>query len=161
MDREDSIRKLGELIKGIRIGMLTTVGEGGMLYSRPMAVQQRDFDGDLWFFTNDDSPKAKELMHDKHVNLSLADAENHRYVSISGMATVVHDREKSEELWSPMYLAWFPEGLKDPRLALIKVKVMSAEYWDAPAGPVQRLVDLARTFVGGEHYRGENQKLAI
>ncbi|MGE0632599.1 MAG: pyridoxamine 5'-phosphate oxidase family protein, partial [Pseudobdellovibrionaceae bacterium] len=35
---------------------------------------------------------------------------------------------KAEELWNPLYKTWFKQGLEDPDLVLLKVKVDSAEY---------------------------------
>ena len=66
------VQKLGELIKGIRVAMLTTVDSEGCLHSRPMATQDAEFDGTLWFFTEADSLKIHELERDRHVNLSYA-----------------------------------------------------------------------------------------
>jgi Pyridoxamine 5'-phosphate oxidase like len=45
----NEIRKIGDLIREIRICMLATVDEDGYPHSRPMAAQQVEFDGDLWF----------------------------------------------------------------------------------------------------------------
>ena len=52
------VRRLAELIKDARFAMLTTVAPDGSLRSRPMATQEVEFDGDLWFFAYDDSDKA-------------------------------------------------------------------------------------------------------
>lgn len=41
--RQQQLRKLDELIKNIRIAMLTTVEEDGSLRSRPMAAPQMAF----------------------------------------------------------------------------------------------------------------------
>ncbi len=48
----DNIKKLNNLIKDIRIAMLTTQESDGTLRSRAMGTQQVEFDGDLWFFTS-------------------------------------------------------------------------------------------------------------
>ena len=62
MDKaQNDTAKLGELIKDIRVAMLTTVDNEGRLHSRPMATQQTEFDGTLWFFTDSDSVKVHEL----------------------------------------------------------------------------------------------------
>ena len=53
----NDIKKLGELIKDIRIAMLTTVDEDGSLRSRPMATQDAEFDGVLWFMVGADQPR--------------------------------------------------------------------------------------------------------
>src|SRR5688572_27731255 len=80
MTSENETKTLGSLIKGIRFAMLTTVGEDGALYSRPMATQKTKFDGTLWFFTNDQSPKALQLLHDRHVNVAYAEPIENTYV---------------------------------------------------------------------------------
>ena len=49
--QSDDIQKLCDLIKGIKITMMTTVEEDGTLHSRPRGTQEAEFDGDLWFFT--------------------------------------------------------------------------------------------------------------
>jgi general stress protein 26 len=132
--RDRAIQKLNEMIRGIRIAMLTTATTDGALRSRPMVAQQIDFDGELWFFTGWESGKVHDLMNNAHVNVSYAQPESNRYVSFAGKTTIVRDRHKAEELWNPAYRAWFPKGLDDPNLALLKVQVDSAEYWDVTTG---------------------------
>ena len=36
-------------------------------------------------------------------------------------------------LWDARLAAWFPEGLADPRLALLRVDLDHGEYWDEHA----------------------------
>lgn len=91
------------------------------------------FDGDLWFITKLGSPKAREVGFNRRVSLSYVRPEDNTYVSVSGTVQVVSDPQKAEQLWGPSYLRWFPEGPADPSLALIRVRVEQAEYWDAPA----------------------------
>ena len=126
----EEINQLAERIRGIKVAMLTTIGPDGSLRSRPMATLPAEFDGTLWFFTNGDSPKVDEVQHEQHVNISYDDCEDHRYVSISCRATLCQERQKLEELWSPILLAWFPLGLEDPQLALLRLEADSWEYWD-------------------------------
>jgi general stress protein 26 len=47
VSRSESMDKLRELIKGIKVAMFTTADEDGTLRSRPMVTQETDFDGDL------------------------------------------------------------------------------------------------------------------
>ena len=60
MSAENDVKKLAELIKGIKVAMLTTVCADGSLRSRPMVTQDKEFDGTLWFFTPAESPKVHE-----------------------------------------------------------------------------------------------------
>ena len=161
-ERAEAIKKMGELIKDIKFGMLTTVDEDGSLRSRPMATQQVEFDGDLWFFTNASAPKVDEVEHDRHVNVSFAAPEKQRYVSVSGTARLVRDRKKAEQLWNPFYKAWFPKGLDDPDLALLKVHVGKAEYWDSSSSAVVHLVGFVKAVATGTPYQpGENEKINL
>jgi general stress protein 26 len=138
---KDPIKKLRKLIKGIPVAMLTTSAADGSLRSRPMAAQADDYDGELWFLTRYHSPKSEEIQENQKVNVSYASPKNERFVSVSGTATLVRDPAKVKELWRGKYKAWFPEGKKDPELALLKVSVDRAEYWD---GSDARMVDLSR-----------------
>jgi len=138
---KDPAKKLRKLIKGARVAMLTTVAADGSLRSRPMATRAADFNGELWFFTRYHSPKSDEVQENQKVNVTYASPKNGRYVSVSGTATLVRDPEKVKELWRGALKEWFPEGKKDPDLALLKVTVDRAEFWDANEN---RMVDVPR-----------------
>ncbi len=133
---------LSEKIKDIRVAIMTTVEPDGRLHSRPMVTQDlkaMKFDGDLWFFTKASAPKVGEIQQHQQVSLSYAKADANLFVSMSGNAQLVRDKDKIKQLWSPLYKAWFPDGQDDPDLALLKVHVESAEYWDAPSGKMNLL----------------------
>ena len=160
---QGDVEKLGKLIKGIKFAMLTTAMPDGTLRSRPMATQQVEFDGVLWFFTQYNSGKVDEIRNDQHVNVSYADPSDNRYVSVSGRAMIVRDRKKSEELWTELHRAWFPKGLDDPNLALLRVDVHDAEYWDGPSSKVVQLAGFVKAMVTGKPANDltENRKLHL
>ncbi len=158
----EELEKLNEMIKDIEFAMLTTVDDDGSLRSRPMATQQNEFDGDLWFFTYGSSHKIDEINREHQVNVTYAAPEKQRYVSLSGMAGLVRDRRKMEELWNPTLKAWFPKGLDDPDIALLKVNVTKAEYWDSPSSTVAHAVGMVKALVTGTPYdAGENEKINL
>ncbi|MDX1933119.1 MAG: pyridoxamine 5'-phosphate oxidase family protein [Capsulimonadales bacterium] len=160
--RADNVKKVGELIHGVKIAMLTTVGEDGRLFSRPMATQEVDFDGDLYFFTYDNSPKAQEIRHDSRVNVAYSNPSKQDYVSISGRAHILHDRAKMEQLWRPTFKAWFPQELETPNICLLKVETESAEYWDSPSGVVATTIALVRNTLTQESRPvGENKTVEL
>lgn len=129
--------------------MVTTVVPGGALRSRPMVTRETEHEGELWFFLSDDSDKARDLAEEQGVNVSYADPAKNRYVSVSGNATIVHDTEKFHELWKPDLQSFFPKGLDDPHLALMCVRIETAEYWDATAGRMVSLTEQPGTDRGG------------
>lgn len=160
--RAEAIEKLAELIEAIDFTMMTTVDDDGTLRSRPMSTQKTPFDGTLWFFTDADAPKVDEINDTHEVNLAYSDPKNHRYVSVSGKAQLVRDLEKKRELWEPSHKIWFPNGPEDPNVALLKVTVGKAEYWDSGSNAVGRLIDYAKAFItGDEGEMGENEKLTL
>ena len=129
--RETNIRLLNERLKTFDVAMLTTINtRDGSLHSRPMMTSKADFDGTLWFFSKFSSAKVDEIRSGSQVNLSYSTPAAGRYISVSGAAYVVPDRMKMEELWNESFRAWFPLGIDEPDLVLLRVDVVSAEVWD-------------------------------
>lgn len=138
--------KFRELTDKIHVAMLTTRRVDGLLHSRPMGTRQIEADGVLWFFTADDSAKVREIYHDQMVNISYAKPGDQIYVSVAGKASVVHDRAKIQELWTPVLKAWFPNGANDPDLALLRVEIQAIDYWEG-SGRIVSLLKFAKSAV--------------
>ena len=161
-EQTDQIKKLGEMIKDIKYAMLTTVDESGALRSRPMATQNKEFEGELWFFTKATAPKVEEVEREHHVNVCYTHPDDQTYVSLSGQAKLVRDVEKNKELWTLPMKAWFPNGPEDPEVALLQVSVDKAEYWDTPGSTVVHLVGFVKaTLTGKPYHPGENEKVEM
>ncbi len=96
------------------------------------------------------------------VNASFADVDAQQYASLTGRAEVVRDRAKIEELWKPQLRAWFPKGVETPDIALLKVTVERAEYWDSSQSIVAHAVSIVTSLFTGEQAElGENEKLEL
>jgi general stress protein 26 len=157
----EQFKKIHELIKDIRVAMLMTEGSDGKLHSRPMATQEAEFDGNIWFLSRQSSGKVTDIQHQAQVNLAYSDGK-HTFVTLSGKAEIQKDREKIDELWNPLYKAWFPEGKDDPEVTVIKVQVEDAEYWEAPANAIVRNVKmLSAAITGGNVSVGEHDKVSL
>lgn len=157
--------RLWDLIGDVEVAMLTTVDAHGALQSRPLATVKIDEpDGDLWFFTAKDSPKVEQIQREQHVNLAYADPRSGTYVSVNGVATLSQDRKRIDELWSPLQRAWFPHGKDDPKLTLLRVRVVQAQYWSHAEGWIRMMIDAARAAVSGESAApsaDENAKISL
>ncbi len=159
-DNASDVAKVAELARGIRIAMLTTIDEHGHLVSRPMAQQEVEFDGDLWFFAERDSPKVAHLAANPAVNVALS--SNDTWVSIFGTGEVVEDPAKVHDLWNKGVEAWMPQGPDDPNVVLIKVTGIGAEYWDTPGGRVASVFSFIKSKVTGQPYDGgENETVNL
>ena len=159
----DDLQKLREMVKEIDFCMLTTVDEAGDLHSRPMSVNgDIDPNGDLWFFTGVSSHKVQEIAKSPRVNASFSDPDNQRYVSVSGVAQLVRDPKKIEELWKPEFKIWFPGGKDDPDIALLRVTLEKAEYWDSPSSTISYALNFVSSVITGkEPDMGENKELNL
>ena len=158
---EENLQKIRDMVKDIDFCMLTTSDEKGDLHSRPMSANgDIDPNGDLWFFTGVSSHKVSEIEKLPKVNVSFADPENQHYVSITGKAQLVRDRNKIEELWKPEFKMWFPEGKEDPEIALLRISLEKPEYWDSPSSTIGYALSFVSSLVTGkEPDFGENKKL--
>lgn len=127
-----SIQKLKELVGEINICLFCTnlkTDDGSTC--RPMEALKVCDQGNIWFFSDVNSDKNKEIKEDKHAQLYFSDPSKKNYFIVNGDAEVIIDKEKTKELWSPMIKTWFKGGKDDPTISIIKVKPQSAYYWDA------------------------------
>ncbi len=158
------LSKLVELVKDIRVAMMTTHSpDGGKLHSRPMYTHKIDaakFDGTLWFMTDIDSPKIEELVRHHDILLNYAAPDKNRYVVVSGQASVEKNPDVAKELWNIHAKGWWPGGPDDPKLALIRVTITEAEYWDGP-GATMYFYRLFKAVVKGDRVEpgGEQGKI--
>lgn len=153
----EGAQKIAELAKGITFAMLTTVDETGAFVSRPMAQQDADFSGDLWYLSSRDSRKVAHITADPHVGVALTSRDV--WISINGTASVVDDRARVSELWTTQMEGWFPQGPEDPSVVAIRVDGDTAEYWDTPGGLVASALSLVKVKTTGERYRGNDNEV--
>lgn len=161
--RSDDLEKLRAMIKDIDFCMLTTIDEQGDPHSRPMSSNgDIDPNGDLWFFTSASSHKVSEIKKSPKVNVSFADPDNQQYVSVTGVAQLVRDRQKIDELWRPEFKMWFPKGKDDPEVALLRVSLEKGEYWDSPSSTIGYALSFVSSLVTGKQSdMGENRKVDL
>ena len=146
------VEQLNELVRGIQFAMFTTIHVDGFPHSCPMATQEADAGGHLWFFTRTDTSKVLALRDNKNVCVAYAEAATDRYVSVTGIGELVRNEAKARELWNPLYKTWFPQGLDDPKLVLIRVLITEAEFWDAAERKMVRVAGFSKKALADEVY---------
>lgn len=148
-DRDEVHQRLWQMIRECRFAMLTTIEYNGELRGRPMTTLQEEFDGTLWFIAPTDSSAVHSIENDHHVALAYAESDDADFVSVSGTATIEFDAAKKRELWNPMVQAWFPQGPESSDVALIRVDVNHAEYWDSKSNKLTQLFSFAKALAMG------------
>jgi general stress protein 26 len=149
---DEARARIAEGIRRIRTCMLTTVTPEGHLESTPMTTQELDAEGNLWFFVGTDADSTLDIDREENVNLAYSSPREFEFISIAGIASVVYDRTRAERLWNPSFVSWFPKGIDDPNLALLKVRILNAEYWETAASRPLRLFGIVRALFTGEPF---------
>ena len=131
LNAQEAIAKIKELVeKADSCFFCTAVTTGDSIGARPMAVQEVDDAGNLWFLSADDSHKNEELMRNPSVRLYFQGSAHSDFLLLDGTATVSRDKARIKELWKPVLKTWFTEGVDDPRITVIKVAPAEGYYWD-------------------------------
>ncbi len=144
----DAVQKIREIAKAANICMFVTDLSNVPLMGRPMATQEVDEYGSIWFMSDKNSDKNRDLKKDDRVQLFYSHTANYEYLSIYGTAEIVNDRSKIEELWTAMAKTWFKEGKDDPNISVIKVTPEDAYYWDTKNNKMVSLLKFAMGAVG-------------
>jgi general stress protein 26 len=152
-EKRDKLRKI---LNDAKTAFMVTRSSDGGMHGRPMAtIQVEDNLAMLWFPTDRNSGKVRELAADGEVCLGYTNATGSEWASVNGRANIVDDRAKIRELWSPIWKMWF-QGPDDPNLALIAVTPVSAEYWD-DGSQILQMLKFAASAITGKHFdEGEN-----
>ena len=148
-----AVAKVRELLPSFRAAMFVTGARSGdALHSRPLALQGDPsvFGGTLWFFADDRSPKVYELAVNTAVTLFMQNDSATHYLQLDGKASLSKELSKMRELYTPMVKTWFPEGLEDPHLTLIKFDAKSGAYWESPGGAWQVAAAFATSLITGK-----------
>jgi general stress protein 26 len=146
-----SLEELRAQLTDFRTGMLVTQTPEGLLRGRPMALQDPEAltDCDLWLVTSDDSPKVAEITFEENVCVTCFRTGDGAYVSISARARLEQDRTEIRRLWNDHWKAWW-EGPDDPTIAILKLEVRRAEYWEPKGGRLRVLYEMVKGMVTGK-----------
>jgi general stress protein 26 len=153
---DDAMAKVRELLKHFRSALMVTRFNSDELHARPMGLlgDAAKFEGSLWFFSDESSTKTKELINDTSVSLMFQSDSNSAYMHLVVRAATVTDRAKMEELYTPLIRTWFPKGLEDPALTLIRFDADHGQFWDSPGGMLQVLAAFTKAVVTGKPGQG-------
>jgi general stress protein 26 len=150
LDAREAAVRLRAMIGERSVAMVTATDRRFMPASRPLLTQQLDDDGVLWFFVPSDGSLALDIETNPRVSATYGDHARGVYVSLSGYARLVYDPDRIFSLWDVRVETWFTQGPLDPRLALLRVDIDHAEYWDERSLHRIRLFALAHAALRGE-----------
>ena len=130
MNKQEQLDKVQAVIKDVKFAMMSTVNGEGDLHAWPMTTSETSLGAkEIWFIGDKTSDVVKDIQNNPKVGLSYATQDEKNYVSVSASAELSTDKDKLEELWSPVYNAFFEHGKEDPNVQLIKVVPHGVECW--------------------------------
>ena len=120
---DEATAKVADLIKDIRVAMLTHVDPTGRLVSHPMATQEVEFDGDVLFVAERDSHKCHDIDAQSPARRSTSPIAQ----QLSWVSSVGHRRDRRRprgwrSCWNTFTDAWMEGGPENPNNVLIKVQ---------------------------------------
>jgi general stress protein 26 len=142
-------KKIKDLAEG-EICHFVTFNNTLDIITRPMSALQVDEGGNLWFISNKYSNKNEQIQLNDKVNLLFSHASKQEYLAIKGKATIMFDKDKIKELWSPFFNAWVKDGVDDTDNSLIRVQPLDGYYWDTKYGSVISFIKIASAIVTGK-----------
>ena len=125
---------VSKLLKDIDFVMLNTHTEGGKIAGRPMSNNRDvEYDGDSWFFLDEESRTFTDLSANPDVTLSAqaggGQGASPTFLSIEGRGELIQDKAAFEAHWLDDLERWWPQGVETPGLALLKVRASRIHYW--------------------------------
>jgi len=116
--------------KALESDRTVMLGAAG-IYPRPMTGMAEDARGPIWFFTASDTDFGKALERGRSLQaLAILSSKDHELFATVG-GSLVRDRDPAniERLWNPWVAAWFPGGIEDPKVRLLRMEPSGAEIW--------------------------------
>ncbi|ANZ34546.1 pyridoxamine 5'-phosphate oxidase family protein [Staphylococcus carnosus] len=135
MDREVVLKKIKEIMKESRIGVLST-SQDNVPDSRYMIFYDQEFD--LYTKTSRDSLKIEEIEKNPiaHILLGYDDTKNHSFLEIYANLEVTEDPDVIDWIWEEQDKSFF-RSKSDPKLCVIRaiptsIKLMNSDSEDGP-----------------------------
>ena len=145
---DEALAKLREMLKDFPIAFMVTV-HNGEVTARPIGVvgDHAAFDGTLWFITDKRSRKVAAIESGATTTLLFQNDKEGNYLHLAGHASVVDDRARLEQLYTTLQRTWFPKGLDDPDITLVRFDAVEGNYWDKHDSVVRLAVAFAKSLV--------------
>ena len=124
-----TLSDISSKMRKLDICMMTTQSIDGSLTSRPMSNNRDvEYDGESFFFSLEDSEAVTEIKEKAVINLAFQ-GDHKLYISISGNAEIITDKDILQKHWVDELDRWFEDGINTPGIVLIHVKATHIKYW--------------------------------
>lgn len=144
----------------MEVAMVAYQAPGGELCSEPLQTARMDKEGNLWFFTSANQALVA-IAGNPHINLIYVNDKEGMYLSVSGTARVLRNRDLQAALWNGKLKRWLPHGPGGENTCLLKVVIGSYEYWDEPKSNLFRMLLKAVDAAEGEDIHLAHRQVSV
>jgi general stress protein 26 len=160
MTDENHLNRVWDIIERVGVCMLTTHSPDG-LRARPVEPRLERGAGLIWVVTDLRSNKEHEIETEHDVGLTVVDASQRAFLSITARAEVRNDHAKAAEIWRYTDNLWW-KGPDDPNVCVLRITPLTAELWDGPAGNAVAAFEFMKArLTGAKPNLGENRKVTV
>ncbi|MGV8984716.1 MAG: pyridoxamine 5'-phosphate oxidase family protein [Cypionkella sp.] len=138
-----------DVLDEVRAGMLGLTGGGDGF--QPMTHFLDGSAGVIWFISSTQTDLVQSLGHGEDADYVVISQDHDVHVSLRGKLQHLHDAAKLDELWSPMFSAWFDGGKDDPRVALLRFDAEAANVWASTSSSLKFGFEMLRANLDPEH----------
>jgi general stress protein 26 len=124
----DIEKKFWKALESDRTMMLGLADVEGV-HPRPMTAQVEYERSPIWFFTSKETAIYRGLPGERHAVATFASKGHDLFATVHGVLAADNDPATIDRLWNPYVAAWFEEGRRDPKLALLRFDAERAEIW--------------------------------
>ena len=157
----DHATRIWDVIEETGVGMLTTRFQGG-LRARPLEPRLDRDGGVIYFIIDVRGLKDDEIEAAPEVCLSVVNARDKAYLSVTARAAVLRDPLLAAKYWKKTDDVWWPGGPDDRYVRVLRLEPLRAELWDGPTSSeaVRHEFERARA-TGNKPNLGENRKVTV
>ena len=101
---------------------------------RIMKIQKVDNDLKIWFVAHKSSQKIAQIDKNSSVCIVSFNEETARDIRLFGKMEILVDMETKKYVWNDRLEPYFPDGINDPELTVLKFIPERLEYRDMKAG---------------------------
>lgn len=148
LTNQEAVEKLKEMAEKAGTCMFCTNFSQFPHTSRPMALQEVDETGKLWFISSTESDKNIEIENDNRVTLYFQNSGTYQFLAVSGYAQIHTDKPTIEKYWTSFASAWF-NGKDDPTVSIISVDPVDSDYWDTKDGKIISFIKMSFIAITG------------
>lgn len=140
--KNEKVHEIFKKMKNIKISFLNSF-KNEQISARPMTTFFKDEDySNIYFISPTDSDQIDDFKSTPTATATLSDLSDNIYVECQGHISLTQSKEKIEPFWNEMTEAWFPKGITESDVTLVRLEIANIECWDSSGSTLYKAINL-------------------